>query len=94
MTQETETAAQEHPELDKIVTVKVNLFQSDIDILRKIANNRVVTLTEALRYAIATENFMYEQAQEGNKFYLKVKDRPIMREVLWGRYSKFSEIKT
>ena len=61
--------------------VTVNLSTEAVQALQDIADSRGVTLTEALRQAIATEKFLSEEVRQGNKILVERPDQGI-REII------------
>jgi predicted transcriptional regulator len=61
--------------------VTVNLSADAVQALQDIADSRGVTLTEALRQAIATERFLSEEVKLGNKILVERPDQGI-REII------------
>jgi len=64
-----------------VVKVSFNLPKDELDGLRELATRRRVTVTQALRQAIATERFLAEQPQ-GSKVFIEDPDGK-MREVVF-----------
>ena len=51
--------------------VTVNLSDETIEDLREVASKRGITLTEAIRKAIATEKFVQDERDEGAKILIE-----------------------
>lgn len=51
--------------------VTVNLSDETIDDLKEVASKRGITLTEAIRKAIATEKFVQDKQDEGAKILIE-----------------------
>jgi predicted transcriptional regulator len=51
--------------------VTVNLSDETIEDLREVANRRGITLTEAIRQAIATEKFVQDERDGGGKILIE-----------------------
>ena len=51
--------------------VTVNLSDETIRDLREVADKRGITLTEAIRRAIATEKFVQDERDEGSKILVE-----------------------
>jgi hypothetical protein len=62
--------------------VSVNLTEEAIKSLEALAQKRGVTMTEALRKAIATEKFLVDEVSEGTKVLLLSKDGKNTRQIL------------
>jgi len=59
---------------DQIKTVSVNLPQSDIDKLQRIAIMRRLTMTETLRRAILMQEYIEDRILDGDLLLLRHKD--------------------
>lgn len=57
-----------------------NLPDEELETLRQLANERKVTVTQALRQAIADSSFIQEQVRQNNKLLVEKKDGSI-REI-------------
>lgn len=57
-----------------------NLPDEELETLRQLASERQVTVTQALRQAIADSNFIQDQVREKNKLLVEKKDGSL-REV-------------
>jgi len=64
------------------VKLTVNLPEREMQMLRKIANRRDISLTDAVRRAIAMEQLVEEVNQEGGKLLVERSDRSIQQLVL------------
>jgi hypothetical protein len=53
------------------VKVTVNLPEETVDAIKKIANDRGTTVTEALRQAIESQYFLHEEVQNGREVLLQ-----------------------
>jgi Ribbon-helix-helix protein, copG family len=62
--------------------VSVNLPREDIDLLRRIAEQRHITMTEALRRAIAMERFIEEALRNGEKLLIEDRDGKTVRQLV------------
>lgn len=62
--------------------VTVNLSEEAVKSLEALANKRGITMTEALRKAIATEKFLADEVAEGSKVLIKSKDGKDTRQLL------------
>ncbi len=51
--------------------VTVNLSDETIEDLKEVAEKRGITLTEAIRKAIATEKFVQDERDEGGKILIE-----------------------
>jgi predicted transcriptional regulator len=61
--------------------VTVNLSPEAVDALNEIADSRGVTLSEALRQAIASEKFLVDEVRKGSKILVERPDQGI-REIV------------
>lgn len=61
--------------------VTVNLGEDVVDALTDIAGSRGITLTEALRQAIANEKFLQDEIDQGSKLLIEDKDKNVQRVV-------------
>jgi hypothetical protein len=61
--------------------ISVNLPQEEVDALQKISQARHITLTDALRRAIAMERFIEETLERGAKLLIEEPDKTV-RELL------------
>ncbi len=59
----------------------VNLPDDTVSALRHIAEQRGITMTEALRQAIASEQFLQEEIQQGSKILIEKPGEPRSRLV-------------
>jgi hypothetical protein len=64
------------------VKVTVNLPQQDIDTLRSIADRKGITMTEALRRAIALEQFVEEAVGRGANILIEEKGKTLRQVVI------------
>lgn len=64
--------------------VSVNLSETVVSALRRIAEKHEITLTEALRRAISTEAFLDEALEDGSKLLLQDQSKKL-REVVFQR---------
>jgi hypothetical protein len=62
--------------------VSVNLTEEAIKSLEALAHKRGITMTEALRKAIATEKFLVDEVSEGSKVLIRSKDGKETRQLL------------
>lgn len=51
--------------------VTVNLPDDSVNALRQISEQRGITMTEALRQAIASEQFLQQEIQQGSKIVIE-----------------------
>jgi hypothetical protein len=58
------------------------LPDSTVEALRKIAESRGSTLTEALRQAIENSRYLYDAIEQGNKILVEKPDRDL-REIVF-----------
>lgn len=65
-----------------IVKVTVNLPVDELEDLKRLAADQKITVTEALRRAIATEKFLREEAKAGSKVLLRDPDKSYREIVL------------
>lgn len=61
--------------------VTVNLGDEVVQVLRDLAARRGTTLTEALRRAIANEEFFQEEIDRGSKILIEGKDNKTERVI-------------
>jgi predicted transcriptional regulator len=61
--------------------VTVSLSQEAVDALNQIADSRGVSLTEALRQAIASEKFLSDEVSKGSKILVERPNQPV-REIV------------
>ncbi len=64
------------------VKVTVNLPDESVDALRKIAQERDITLTEALRQAIESERFLEREVRQGSGRLLLEKPGGALSQVI------------
>ena len=64
------------------VKLTVNLPEREMAVLRRIADRRDITLTDAVRRAIAMEQFIEEVERQGGKLLVEQPDRTIRQLVL------------
>ena len=64
------------------VKLTVNLPEETVDALKKIASDRGITATEALRQMIANQQFLYQAIDNGERVLLEKPDRGGIRELL------------
>jgi len=64
------------------VKVTVNLRPEDLETLRAIAKRRKITLTEAIRRAIAMERFVEAALADGGNLLVEQKDKRLRQLVL------------
>jgi hypothetical protein len=64
------------------VKVTVNLRPEDLETLRAIARRRKITLTEAIRRAIAMERFVEAAIADGGNLLVEQKDKRLRQLVL------------
>lgn len=64
------------------IKVTVNLPEEVVQILRKYAEERGITLTEALRRAITHENYFANQIEAGGTVLIEKPDKTIREVVL------------
>ena len=64
------------------VKVTVNLRPEDLETLRAIAKRRKITLTEAIRRAIAMERFVEAAIADGGNLLVEQKDKRLRQLVL------------
>lgn len=62
--------------------VSVNLTEEAIKSLEALAQKRGITMTDALRKAIATEKFLVDEVGEGSKVLIESKDGKNTRQLL------------
>jgi hypothetical protein len=65
----------------KIYKTSVNLPQESVDALKEIAQQKGMTLSEALRQAISTEKFFQDTQSQGGKILTQLPDGSI-RQIL------------
>jgi predicted transcriptional regulator len=61
--------------------VTVNLGDEVVQALNEIATTRGVTMTEALRQAIANEKFLQDEINQGSRILIEDKERNVQRVV-------------
>jgi predicted transcriptional regulator len=66
------------------VKMSVNLPDEAVENLRQIAEKNGITLTAALRQAIANEKFLEDQLQSDSKLLIEDKDKSI-RQVVFSK---------
>jgi hypothetical protein len=79
-----ETNAKTDEVIDEATRVKVtvNLRPEDLETLRAIAKRRKITMTEALRRAIAMERFVEAAIADGGNLLVEQKDKRLRQLVL------------
>jgi predicted transcriptional regulator len=68
---------------DKTVRLSVNLAPDVADALQRLAKKKNVSLTEMVRRAISTENFIDEQVDKRRKILIADEDEKNVREVVF-----------
>jgi hypothetical protein len=66
-----------------VVRLNVNLNAETAAALRKIADEREISFTEAVRRAISVYNFIDEETQAGRRVQTTDSDRNNVRELIW-----------
>lgn len=69
------------------VKVTVNMPEDTVDALRRLAFERQTTLTEVIRDAIATEQYLDEQVANGGKILIEARPKTI-KEVVFRQMGK------
>ena len=69
-------------EKSKVVKTTVNLPAEALDAIRHIAERRGITMTEAIRQAIATEKFLFDAQKEGGKLLIEERDKKVKQIIL------------
>lgn len=64
------------------VKVSMNLLQSDVDALKRLASARGTTVTDIVRQAIAVEKYLFESQQKGEKVLIEDRDKQIRELVM------------
>lgn len=64
------------------VKVTVNLPEDAVDFLRAYADERGITMTEALRRLISNESYLVQEVDEGGKVLIEKKDKTVRELVL------------
>lgn len=64
------------------VKVSVNLSPDDVETLKEISGKRGITMTEALRRAIALEKFVYNATQRGEKLLIEEPDKTVRQLII------------
>lgn len=64
------------------VKVSVNLSSEDVETLKAISEERGITMTEALRRAIALEKFVRNATKQGEKLLLEGQDKTIKQLII------------
>ena len=59
------------------VKVTVNLPDSTVDALRKLAEERGITMTEAMRQSIENQSFFQQEVKNGNKILIEDNDKSL-----------------
>jgi hypothetical protein len=59
----------------------LNLSAPAIEALKLIAAKRGVTVAEVVRQAIATEKFLHDEVEKGNKILIEEKDKSLRQVV-------------
>lgn len=75
--------ASKGPEITTPVRVSVNLPPKTAETLRGLAEAEGVTITEAIRRAIATQDFFTREARESQRVILEDKQTGAKREVVF-----------
>jgi predicted transcriptional regulator len=68
--------------LQMSVKLSVNLPEETVTNLRELAEKRGITLTEALRRAIANEHFLEDEVKSGGKVLVEKPDKTV-REIVF-----------
>jgi predicted DNA-binding protein len=63
------------------VKTSLNLPEPAVEALKQIAAKRGVTMAEVVRQAIATEKFLHDEVEKGNKILLEDKDKRLRQVV-------------
>ncbi len=64
-----------------IIKVSFNIPKEELDAVRKLAEKRRITVTEAIRRALMMEKFLVEEEEKGNKILIEDKDRKFRQVV-------------
>lgn len=64
-----------------MIKFSINLPDDTVQALRELAERRQVSVTHALRQAIATEAYLDEQIRQGAKILIEIKGR--VKEIVW-----------
>jgi predicted transcriptional regulator len=83
VTTSTETDKQDAEQAPEVVRLSVNLAPDVAEALKRLANKSGVTLTEMVRRAISTENFLEEQRAAGKKVLIADEEEKNVREVVF-----------
>jgi predicted transcriptional regulator len=59
------------------VKVTVNLPDSTVDALKKLAEERGITMTEAMRQSIENQSFFQQEVKNGNKILIEDSDKSL-----------------
>ncbi len=63
------------------VKTSLNLPEAAVEALKLIAAKRGTTMAEVVRQAIATEKFLVDEVEKGNKILIEDKDRSVRQVV-------------
>ncbi len=75
--------AGKNPDITTPVRVSVNLPAKTAETLRGLAESEGVTITEAIRRAIATQDFFIREARQSQRVILEDKESGSKREVVF-----------
>lgn len=65
-----------------MITVKVNLTEEDVEELKKVCAAKGVTMTQAVRRAIAMQKFVDETVAQGDRLLIEQRDKDVVRELV------------
>ena len=78
----TETSDSSHQtEREPIVKASFNLPESELNVLKRLADRRSTSATQVLRQAIASELFIQDLAERGAKLLVQDSDKTIQQVV-------------
>jgi predicted transcriptional regulator len=61
------------------VKLSVNLPDETVELLKKLAEKRGTTMTQVLKEAVATENFLDNETRQGKKILIEEPDKTLHR---------------
>ena len=73
------------------VKVTVNLPDNTVEAIKRIAQERGITVTEALRQVIDSQSFLDQEIQGGNNLLIQNKNDKTFRQVLFNIPSRSSD---
>lgn len=74
------------------VKVTVNLPENSVEAIKRIAQERGITVTEALRQVIDSQSFLDQEIQGGNNLLIQNKNDKSFRQVLFNIPSRSNDV--